>query len=59
MVMTASSWMAIGETNDRTTKGVRWRSGNGLAMKGGRAGERVVVSRAFVTASLSLLIARH
>ena len=57
MVMTTPSWMVIGEANDRTTKGC---GASGTACnEGGRVGERVVVRRAFVTASLSLLIARH
>jgi hypothetical protein len=40
MVMMSSSWMVIGEMNDRTTKGVG--GGNG-GDEGGRVGERVVV----------------
>ena len=56
MVMTTPSWMVIGEANDRTTKGSEAvTAGN----EGGRVGERAVGRRAFVTASLSLLIARH
>jgi hypothetical protein len=56
MVMTASSWMVIGETNDRTTKGSEAVT---AGIEGGRVGEaRGGVSRV-ETASLSLLIARH
>jgi hypothetical protein len=56
MVMTTPSWMVIGEANDRTTKG---SAGVTAGNEGGRVGGRAVVCRAFVTASLSLLIARH
>jgi|SRR5450631_2060415 hypothetical protein len=58
MVMTPPSRMVIGEANDRTTEGVRAVSGTAATKGGPGPGGRGGASRV-VTASLSLLIARH
>jgi hypothetical protein len=56
--MTAPSKMVIGEANDRTTEGVSAVSGTAAMKAAGSGGVWLCVAR-FVTASLSLVIARR